>query len=80
MKKKWRTVRGSQRKKMTATISYLSSLPTFNSSVFLLSQFAAFYIRKSIMCITANALGIPLINGISSNMVLPILNAILPKI
>lgn len=56
-------------------INNLSSLPTPNSSQFLLSQFAACDVRKSIISINSNAVGS---DGISRNMVLPILDEILP--
>lgn len=58
-----------------ATLTYLSSLPTLDHSPFVLSQFTACDVKKSILSISSNAAGG---DGISRNMIVLILDEILP--
>lgn len=58
-----------------ATILHLSSLPTPNHSPFVINQFAACDVKKSILSISSNAVGS---DSVSRNMIVPILDDILP--
>lgn len=57
------------------TLNHLSSLPIPDHSLFLFSQVTAVEVKKSILSISSNAVGV---DGISRNMLIPILDIILP--
>ncbi|CAK1591293.1 unnamed protein product [Parnassius mnemosyne] len=57
------------------TLNFLSSLPTPDHSSFVLNQFSACDVKKSILSITSNAIGS---DCISRNMILPVLDIIIP--
>ncbi|CAG9094385.1 unnamed protein product [Plutella xylostella] len=59
------------------TLARLSSLPTPNYSPFVFSQFSECDVKKNIVSITSNAVGS---DGVSRNMIIPIIDVVTPII